>query len=128
MASDYPATVVSEPSRTIAVPEVATTIERSVPARWRLSVARAIWALGAVGLVAFIAFARVPIAAGWRQGRSLRVIDIWSLFVREVTVVAGPFVTAALATALAIIILAGCLIGLWLAMSVTNDSLLDQSD
>ncbi|MDQ3694228.1 MAG: hypothetical protein M3464_11440 [Chloroflexota bacterium] len=128
MASDYPATIVSEPPRTLAVTEGATTIERSVPAPWRLSVARGIWALAAVGLVAFIAFARVPIAAGWRQGRSLRVTDIWSFFIREVTVVAGPFVTAALVTALVIIILAGCLIGLWLAMSVTTDSSRDQSD
>lgn len=128
MAAEVPVTITSEQSPVASVSPGTVTDERPAVARPRPVVAAVIWLVCAVGLIAFVAFARVPIAAGWRQGRSLRVLDIWSLFVRELTVVAGPFVTPALITALVIAVLAGSLLCLWLAMAVTSNRHQDRPD
>lgn len=128
MAAEVPVTITSEQSPVASVSVDTVSDERPAVARRRSRVAAVIWLVFAVGLIAFVAFARVPIAAGWRQGRSLRVLDTWSLFVREVTVVAGPFVTPALITALVIAVLAGSLLCLWLAMAVTSNRPQDRPD
>lgn len=90
--------------------------------------AAAIWLLFAAGLTLFILFARVPIEAGWRQGRSMSVVDIWSLFTLELAQVAGPLVTPALVTGLVVVVLAGSLLCLWLAMTVTWDETSERPD
>lgn len=128
MAAEMPVTITSEQSPIEPVSLEPVTTKRPAAVRQQSLVAAVIWLVFAVGLIAFVAFARVPIAAGWRQGRSLRVLDIWSLFVREVTVVAGPFVTPALITALVIAVLAGSLVCLWLAMAVTSNRHQDRPD
>lgn len=94
--------------------------------RWS-PIAVAIWVLFAAGLALFIAFARVPIEAGWRHGRSMRVLDIWSLFTLELVQVA-PWITPALATGAGLVVLAGALICLWLAMSVAGASSSERPD
>lgn len=104
----------------------AATVDRA-KRRWS-PVAVAIWVLFALGTVLFIALARVPIAAGWRRGRSMQVLEIWRLFTLEVAQVAGPFVTPALATALILVVLGSALLGLWLAMSVTTESTTEKPD
>jgi hypothetical protein len=110
-------------------PEVESEAEEAVATERRWSaIAVVIWLLFAVGLVVFITVARVPIAAGWREGRSMRVLDIWSLVALELAQVAGPLVTPALATALVLVILGGSLLCLWLAMSVTNDDTVERPD
>ena len=111
------------PEQVTATPATAVGPRR----RWS-PVALVSWALFALGLVLFIAVARVPIAAGWRRGRSMQVQEIWRLFTLEAAEVAGPLVTPALVTALILIVLAGALLGLWLAMSVTTDSTVEQPD
>src|SRR3712207_6396633 len=116
--------------QTRQVPEQATvspvTAER--PRRQGSPVALASWVLFALGMVLFVAVARVPISAGWRRGRSMPVQEIWRLFTLEVAQVAGPLVTPALVTALILIVLAAALLGLWLAMSVPTDSTVEQPD
>lgn len=127
MAADAPVTFVPEQTTEVVAEERAVREERATTKRWS-PVAVVIWAMFAAGLVLFVAFARVPIAAGWRQGRSMSVLDIWSLFVSEVAMVAGPFVTPSLITALVVVILAGSLVCLWLAMTVTSERQQDRPD
>jgi hypothetical protein len=128
VASELPAALVTEQVTESAVAERSAHEQPRVAARRWSPAAVVVWAIFAGGLLAFIVFARVPIAAGWRQGRSMRVLDIWSLFVHEVSVVAAPFVTPGLITALVVVVLAGSLVGLWLAMSVTSNSPADRPD
>lgn len=115
---------------TLAAPvgEEATTDRDLAPTRRWSPAAVVIWLLFAGGITPFIAFARVPIAAGWRQGRSMRVVDIWSLFTLELAQVAGPLITPALATGLVLLVLAGSLLCLWLAMAVTSDETSERPD
>ena len=75
----------------------------------------------AVALVSFIAWARVPVGAGWREGRALRVRKIWTLFTHEVAAVAGTWLSTALITGLVVVLLAGCVVGLYLAMTVRDE-------
>ena len=127
--TDSTATLPHAPAPAAPEPEVATPGREVVesPRRWS-PVAVGIWLLSAIGLILFIAFARVPIEAGWRIGRSLRVTEIWRLFTLELAQVAGPLVTPALVTTLVILVLAGALLGLWLAMAVLTDDTVQRPD
>lgn len=128
MIVESPSALSDEPTLATPAGEEVGTDPGLAPARSWSPVAAVIWLLLAGGIILFIAFARVPIAAGWRQGRSMRVVDIWSLFTLELAQVAGPLVTPALATGLVLLVLAGSMICLWLAMSVTSDETSERSD
>ncbi len=122
------ATLPQEETRTAPAPEPAAEEAIAVPKRRRAPVALLIWVLFAVGTVLFVVFARVPIEAGWRNGRSMRVLDLWRLYSLDLAQVAGPRVTPALAAALDLVILGGSLLGLWLAMSVSSDDTVGRPD
>lgn len=131
MASEIPAAIadpVDSPVIVNAEREQSSPAAAAKGARRVAAIAVMIWLVFAAGLVAFIAFARVPLEAGWRQGRSMRVLDIWSLFVTELTAVAGPLVTPALITGIVMVVLAGSLLCLWLALNATSDPVPDQPD
>ena len=118
----------STPSAPVSA-DVATDTHPASAPRWSaVVVVVVVWLLFAGGITLFIAFARVPIAAGWRQGRSMRVVDIWSLFTLELAQVAGPLIIPALVTGLVLLVLAGSLLCLWLAMAVTSDETSERAD
>lgn len=128
MVAESPPVLADEPT-TVTPMSDEPAVERDLAhVRHRSRAAVVIWLLFAVGITLFIALARVPIAAGWRQGRSMRVVDIWSLFTLELAQVAGPLVTPALATGLVLLVLAGSMLCLWLAMAVTSDDLPEVPD
>lgn len=128
MIAESPSALADEPTTVTAVSDEPAVERELAPARRRSRAAVLIWLLFAVGITLFIAIARVPIAAGWRQGRSMRVVDIWSLFTLELAQVAGPLVTPALATGVVLLVLAGSMLCLWLAMAVTSDDLPEGPD
>lgn len=117
-----------ESTLVVPVSEDAATEPDLAPTRRWSPASIVIWLLFAGGIIIFVAFARVPIAAGWRQGRSMRVVDIWSLFTLELAQVAGPLVTPALVTGLVLLVFAASMICLWLAMAVTSDKTSERSD
>jgi hypothetical protein len=128
MVADSPPVLIEEPTTETPMSDEPADERELAPVRRWSRAAVVIWLVFAVGMTLFIAFARVPIAAGWRQGRSMRVVDIWSLFTLELSQVAGPLITPALATALVILVLAGSLLCVWVAMAVTSDDLPEGPD
>src|SRR5688572_4296217 len=100
MVAESPPVLTDEPTTETPMSDEPAVERELAPVRRWSRAAVVIWLVFTVGMTLFIAFARVPIAAGWRQGRSMRVVDIWSLFTLELAQVAGPLVTPALATAL----------------------------
>jgi hypothetical protein len=122
------ATLLQEETQVTPVPAPEGEAAIPAPKRRLVPAALIIWLLFLVATVLFVPFARVLIEAGWRNGRSMRVIEIWRLYTLDLALVAGPLVTPALATVLVLVILGGSLLGLWLALSVKSDHTVARPD